>query len=225
MNLTANYNDLTPISYRAQIVDGCKIEDLIWLGETGCRAVTIYCDPPWKFRARSIKGMGRSAERHYATMTAAELAAMRPAIDAIAAKDSVLLMWSTMPHLAQAIALLDAWGFTYKTVAFTWVKIAAETGKPVDGMGFWTRANAEIVLLATRGHPKRQAKDVAQIITARRRGHSVKPPAVRTRIERLLGGPRLELFARQTAPGWIAWGNQIPKEEFRAVVAGEGWIQ
>lgn len=76
-------------------------------------------------------------------------------------------------------------------------------------MGHWTRANAETCLLAVRGHPKRQAKDVHQVIISHVEEHSKKPDEVRERIERLMGGvPRIELFARQKADGWDVWGNE-----------------
>ena len=79
------------------------------------------------------------------------------------------------------------------------------------GLGYWTRANTEACLLATRGHPKRLRADIRQLIVAPRREHSRKPEAIYERIERLVAGPRLELFARQSRPGWTAWGNESTK--------------
>lgn len=210
---TAVNPPLTSAAYVDRISAGCTVQDLLELGATGYRASVIYADPPWTFKTRSNKGKARSAERHYDTMTLTDIADMRGAIDAVAAPDCVLLMWVTMPHLANGLRLVTDWGFTFKTVAFTWVKIS-DAGKPIMGMGFWTRANAEICILATRGKPRRVSNDVAQIITAKRRGHSAKPPSVRNRIERLLDGPKLELFARSKAPGWLAWGNEIPRADF-----------
>jgi N6-adenosine-specific RNA methylase IME4 len=105
---------------------------------------------------------------------------------------------------------MEAWGFTYKTVAFVWVK-TTKAGTPATGMGFWTRSNAEIVLLGTRGHPKRLAKNVGQIILAPRGEHSVKPEEVQDRIEALVPGPYLELFARRARPGWACHGDQLPQ--------------
>ena len=83
-------------------------------------------------------------------------------------------------------------------------------GGLATGMGYWSRANAEICLLAARGAPKRLAMDVHQVVMERRGEHSAKPEEVRRRIERLVGGPYLELFARVQAAGWTAWGNQAP---------------
>jgi MT-A70 len=104
-----------------------------------------------------------------------------------------------------------AWGFDYKTVAFYWVKLNSAAKHDADfftGLGYWTRANPEQCLLATRGKPTRRAKDVRRLIVEKRREHSRKPDSVRERIERLVSGPYLELFGRETKPGWECWGNQ-----------------
>jgi N6-adenosine-specific RNA methylase IME4 len=77
------------------------------------------------------------------------------------------------------------------------------------GLGYWTRANPEQCLLATRGKPSRQAKDVRRLVVEKRREHSRKPDCVRERIERLVAGPYLELFARETKRGWDRWGDQV----------------
>jgi N6-adenosine-specific RNA methylase IME4 len=138
-------------------------------------------------------------------MDAADLKAMTIP----AAEDCVLFMWAIDPMLPQAFELITAWGFTYKTVAFTWAKIN-ESGKDPIGGGYWTRANPEMCLLATRGKPKRLNADVRQLLMAPRREHSRKP-AVHERIERLVGGPYLEMFARQERPGWDAWGNEVER--------------
>jgi len=103
--------------------------------------------------------------------------------------------------------------FTYKTCAFCWLKadpyrLFADDKTPFAGMGYWTRANSEPCLLATRGKPKRLHKDVRQGIIAPRREHSRKPEEVHGRIERLVGGPYLELFARAPRKDWMTWGNQ-----------------
>ena len=109
--------------------------------------------------------------------------------------------------------VMDAWGFTFKTVAFVWVKQCRKSDSIFTGMGYWTRANAEICLLATRGHPKRAARDVKQVILSHIEEHSKKPDEARRRIEALMGDvPRIELFARQVTPGWDVWGNEVASD-------------
>jgi len=147
---------------------------------------------------------------HYDCLSFDNLAAL-PITD-LAARDCVLFLWATDPLLPRALDLITAWGFEYKTVAFYWVKLNASSKVANDyftGLGYWTRANPEQCLLATRGSPKRLARDVRRLVVDRRREHSRKPDTVRDRIERLVQGPYLELFARETKPGWDCWGDQV----------------
>ena len=169
----------------------------------------IYADPPWTFKAYSPKGVtSRSAAAHYDVMEKRDI--QRLPVQRIADEDCVLFLWATFPNLPEAIELIRAWGFTYKTVAFTWVKRNRKSDGWFWGLGFWTRANAEICLLATKGHPKRVSKSVHQVCDARVMEHSRKPPEIRDRIVQLCGDvPRVELFARETADGWDAWGNEV----------------
>ena len=168
----------------------------------------ILADPPWSFRAWSSKGMGRSAEQHYPTMRLEDIKAL-PVSD-LAAGDCVLFLWATFPMLKEALEVIDTWGFTYKTVAFTWVKENRKSPGLFWGLGYWTRANAEVCLLATRGSPKRQSAAVHQVILSPIERHSKKPDAVRERIVALMGDvTRVELFARQETPGWDVWGNEV----------------
>ena len=128
----------------------------------------------------------------------------------LAAPDSALFLWATFPQLPEALRLIKAWGFTYKTVAFVWLKKNKKADSWFYGLGFWTRGNAEICLLATRGHPKRQATNIHQFIISPVEAHSKKPDEARDKIVSLLGDlPRVELFARQTPPGWDVWGNEV----------------
>jgi N6-adenosine-specific RNA methylase IME4 len=167
----------------------------------------ILADPPWRFQTWSKKGEGRSASRHYPTMTAGQIAGLP--VEQLAAAGCALFLWTAWPHLEQALWLIEHWGFTYKTNAFTWAKI--KDGKPQTGTGYWTRANSEVCLLGTRGKPKRIAADVAQLIVEPRREHSRKPDCVHGRIERLVAGPYLELFARARRENWEQWGNELGK--------------
>ena len=171
----------------------------------------IYADPPWRYRVWSKKGAGRSAEAHYPTMSMEAIKAL-PVAD-LAAKDCALFLWLTLPLLYEGWAVMQAWGFVYKTVAFVWVKQNKKADSLFTGMGYWTRANAEVCLLATRGHPKRQDCNVQQIILSHIEEHSKKPAEARRRIELLLGEvPRIELFARQKVPGWDCWGNEVESD-------------
>ena len=165
----------------------------------------IYADPPWRYTQKGLQG---AAEHHYPTMSINELCALPVA--ELAAPDSALFMWATFPQLPEALRLIEAWGFTYKSVAFVWLKKNRKADSWFYGLGFWTRGNAEICLLATRGHPKRQAANVHQFIISPIEAHSKKPDEARDKIVALMGNlPRVELFARQTPPGWDVWGNEV----------------
>ena len=167
----------------------------------------IYADPPWAYRVWSKKGAGRSAEAHYPTMSIEAIKALPVA--GLADRDCALFLWVTFPMLKEAWSVMDAWGFSFKTVAFVWIKQNRKAGGLFTGMGYWTRANAEICLLAARGHPKRQARNVHQVILSPVEAHSKKPDEARRRIVALMGDvPRIELFARQHPEGWDVWGNE-----------------
>lgn len=171
----------------------------------------IYADPPWSYRDKANAGK-RGAGHKYPTMGDLDIEAMGGWVYNLAADDCALAMWATFPRIDAALEVMASWGFKYKTVAFTWVK-TTKTGKPFWGMGNWTRANAEVCLLGIRGRPKRVSAAVHSVITAPVREHSRKPDEARDRLVQLLGDvPRIELFARQRAPGWDAWGNQVPPE-------------
>lgn len=102
---------------------------------------------------------------------------------------------------------MKAWGFKYKTIAFVWSK-QHKSGKDVSNLGRWTMGNVEIVLLGTKGHPKRLSKNIKQLIKAIRTKHSRKPDEVKRRIEALIGGPRIELFARGAEDDWDQFGDE-----------------
>lgn len=109
-----------------------------------------------------------------------------------------------------AFSVIQAWGFQYKTVAFVWIKLNKKSSTLFWGLGYWTRANAEICLLASKGHPKRISKSVHQVVVSHIEQHSKKPDEVRKRIVELTGNlPRIELFARQKSDGWDVWGNEV----------------
>src|SRR5687767_8623962 len=141
----------------------------------------IYADPPWHFRARSEKGESRSAKKHYPVMSLADIAAVP--VSKIAAKNSVLLMWAIDPMLNVAFDVIRAWGFTFKTVAFYWVKKNIKSAGFFTGLGYYTRANPEQCLLATRGAGlKRKDRSVQRLIVSPRGRHSEKPTEAYPRI-------------------------------------------
>ena len=168
----------------------------------------IYADPPWRYEQKSMQG---AAEKHYPTMSIADLCAL-PVAD-IAAADSALFLWATFPQLPAALKLIRAWGFTYKTIAFLWLKKNKRSDSWFYGLGFWTRGNAEICLLATKGHPKRRAANIHQFIISPVQEHSKKPDEARKKIVDLMGDvPRIELFARCYTEGWDVWGNEVESD-------------
>lgn len=211
----------------------------------------IYVDPAWTYDDKAQAG-NRGASCKYELMTEQDMALLP--VEDIAADNCVLFMWATYPKLREALDLGALWGFTYKTVAFTWVKqnqawaalmgwldahlFQRSHGAPGPdgadrigickmiarltpqrwfmGMGRWSRSNAEICLLFVKGNPQRYSADVNQIIDSPRLQHSAKPAEVRDRIERLCGKvPRVELFARTKAPGWVALGYDVDGKDLR----------
>lgn len=174
----------------------------------------ILIDPPWAFKTfNNQKGTTphRGANDHYETMPLYKIAGLP--IPELAARDCALFVWTVDSHMDVVQKLFDIWEFKFKTTAFVWEKQTIN-GLPKIGMGYWTRKQTEVCLLATRGSPRRLSKGVRQLIQAPRREHSRKPDEIYERVEALVGGPYLEMFARQRRPGWDAWGNEVDK--FRA---------
>lgn len=185
----------------------------------------IYADPPWSYNSRMALGKGAkrsSSEDYYSTMTIEDICNLD--VKGISDKDCLLFIWVTMPKLDKVFEVIKAWGFEYKTCAFDWVKrnkiFNEERNKKRNGIddfmgqGRWTRQNAELCLLATKGKPKRISAKVRQIIYQPLTKHSEKPPIVRNEILELVGDlPRIELFARQEVEGWDCWGNEIKTKE------------
>lgn len=189
----------------------------------------ILADPPWAFQTwwsgrsnklpspkKKFSYPSRASKPAYEVMREEELNAL-PVAD-LAAEDCVLFLWTCWPILPWSLRTIEAWGFEYKTCGFCWVKAHAkqidmfrDDIEPHMTLGYWTRANSEVCLLATRGDPKRNSTDVRQAIIEPRREHSRKPDQIHERIERLVSGPYLELFARQSRPGWDTWGNETTK--------------
>lgn len=173
----------------------------------------IYADPPWSYKdKRASKKMSGGAITHYKTMTIEEIEKMKNVIQNITKEDCILFIWATFPNLKEALKIIETWGFTYKTLGFSWIKTNKNNGKPFFGIGFYTKSNCEVCLLATKGKPSnlKVSNYVSSCIISERREHSRKPDETRKRIEQLVGQvPKIELFARQEAKGWDCWGNEI----------------
>jgi N6-adenosine-specific RNA methylase IME4 len=182
----------------------------------------IYADPPWRYDDKLDSGR----RLKYPTMDESAIASLP--IPSLAAADCALFMWATWPKLREALYVMSAWEFELKTCAFVWVKTQRRNAfrslsfwdrdeltlsNLFVGMGRWTRSNSEFVLLGVKGSPRRASADVRQIIVAPIGRHSAKPAETRERIVRLMGDlPRVELFAREKAEGWAAWGNEVSSD-------------
>lgn len=165
----------------------------------------IYADPPWRYQDRKCNG---ACEFHYETMNLKDICKLP--IKDIADKDCVLFLWTTYPMLQEAMELIAAWGFKYKTIGFQWVKQNKSGNGFFFGLGRWTRGNTECCLIAVKGKPKRKNNSVGQLIVSPIQAHSQKPDEARKKIVDLMGDiPRIELFARQYAEGWDCWGNEV----------------
>ncbi|MEM9149117.1 MAG: MT-A70 family methyltransferase [Cyanobacteria bacterium P01_F01_bin.3] len=170
----------------------------------------IYADPAWQYRDKAQSGK-RGAEFKYDCLPLEAL--MQLPVVNIAADDCLLAMWWVAPMPMEALRLVEAWGFEFKTMkGFTWRKVTVN-GKDHFGMGSYTRANSEDCLFAVKGKPERKSAAVRQLISAQVREHSRKPDEARDALVELMGDvPRIELFARQHALGWDVWGNEAPEQ-------------
>lgn len=156
----------------------------------------IYADPPWRYEHTQTES--RAIENQYPTMSLDEI----KALEVPAADNCVLFLWATSPKLAEAMEVIQAWGFTYRTCA-VW-------DKEVLGMGYYFRQQHELLLVATLGEPGAppESARISSVIRSRRRSHSVKPAMVYEIIEGMYPYKnKLELFARITRPGWTRWGG------------------
>lgn len=165
----------------------------------------VYADPPWDYKGQLQHAGPRSrdtggAVKHYPTVTLDMLCGLD--VPRITAADSLLFMWSSSPHLDQAIALGKAWGFEWATVAFVWDKQRVNPG-------FYTMSQCELCLVFKHGRipAPRGVRNVRQLVSVERGAHSRKPDEVRRRIDAMFPSARkIELFARARTEGWTAWG-------------------
>jgi N6-adenosine-specific RNA methylase IME4 len=173
----------------------------------------IYADPPWYYHNYADKTATRWVGNKYPVMSVDDICNLP--VSGIADDDSILFLWATPPCLPEALKVITAWGFDYKTIGFVWVKKNKVADSLFWGMGYWTRSNSEICLIATKGTPKRINASVHQIVEAPVGEHSRKPDIVRKKIVDLVGDlDRIELFARKRedmkyTDGWIFWGNEV----------------
>lgn len=176
----------------------------------------ILSDCPWQYNDKSVAGK-RGADFKYDTISTKDLMHMR--IGDLGAENSAHFMWVTGPFMLEGIRLLQAWGWKYKGIAFNWVKLNKKNGKPFMGMGHYTRACSEYVLLGTRGKLKVQSHSVHSVVMSPVREHSAKPPEVREKIVELFGDvPRLEIFARDRCKGWEQTGLELDDVDIREFI-------
>ena len=167
----------------------------------------IYADPPWKYNERKNAATKFGRGTPYPTMTTDDICALD--IPAIAADNCALALWATGPRIPDAMRVIDAWGFRYCTILFTWAKIS-KSGAYRLLPGYYTGSNAEICFLGARGSVPVDDKSVRQIIAAPLERHSKKPAEAYDRLDRLWpDAKRIELFARDARDGWHAWGNEL----------------
>lgn len=167
----------------------------------------IYADPPWSYNDK-LNLQNEGASLHYKTLSLEELKSLD--INSICDKDCILFLWVTRPMMPVAIELVKAWGFKYKTIAFTWVKTNPKSKTYFKGIGRWVMGCTESVILATKGKPQRVVKNIHELVVSSRSKHSKKPNEVRELIVKLMGDKsRIELFAREKVEGWDSWGNEI----------------
>ena len=167
----------------------------------------IYADPPWQYASKIYRG---NADEHYEVMSVEDICNL-PVKD-IANKDCILFLWITYPKIREALSVVEGWGFEYKTIGVQWIEQNKSGDGYFFGLGRWTRGNSEACIIATRGTIHRENAGISQLIVPPIQEHSRKPAIVRDKIVELVGDrPRIELFSRETSPGWDVWGNETTK--------------
>jgi N6-adenosine-specific RNA methylase IME4 len=193
---------------RARTAVGGSVADLHALIASGFRAGAMLIDPPWRFKTYGGEHCSRAVTEHYDTMALDEIKALP--IRQLAAEDCAFFIWVTWPFMPIWHEVLKAWAVTYHGLGLDWIKTNTDGESLHWGNGYATRQNPEPCILAKVGAPLRLAADVHSVIMAPVGEHSEKPEEAARRIERLYGGPYLELFARRPRDGWTTWGNELP---------------
>ncbi len=173
----------------------------------------IYADPPWSYRDKRNKHprLCGGAAAHYNTMPIEDIKNLP--IKKLADTNCILFLWATFPNLQEALDVIKAWGFKYKTLGSSWIKTNKNNGKPFFGIGYYTKSNCKVCLIGVKGKPKVISNYVSSVIISPREKHSKKPDIVRKKIVELMGNiPRIELFARQKTEGWDVWGNEVESD-------------
>lgn len=175
--------------------------------EGGFRVALI--DPPWQWKTwgGDLGTPHRGAHDHYGVMPMEKIAEIP--VGSVMAANSAMFMWYSGNHVEDALALGRGWGFEFvRSEVFVWIK-ANEGFQPRPSMGYYSRNGAELCMLFKRGSPKVQDHGVDQVIFCKRGPHSAKPERQYEAIERMFEPPYLEIFARNTRPGWSSFGNQV----------------
>ena len=170
----------------------------------------ILGDPAWSYRDKRDKHprLCGGASVHYNTMTVEDIKNLP--VNKIADKNCMLFLWVTFPNLREGLEVMKAWGFDYRTLGFSWIKLNKKNKKPFFGIGYYTKSNCEVCLIGVKGKPIVASNFVSSVVMTVREKHSKKPDIVRDKIVQLCGDlPRIELFARERADGWDSWGFEI----------------
>lgn len=186
---------------KEKVVSVEKTGQVFALADFGEKFRCIYADPPWKYGNQATRA---STDNHYPTMTVEEIAALP--VSQMVEDKAVLFLWTTNGFLRESFDVIDAWGFEFKST-MVWVK-------PQMGIGNYVRNAHEFLMIGSRGGMRTDGKSQISWIESRRGKHSKKPQEFRQVIENMAPGPRLELFARETSPGWCVWGNEVESTLF-----------
>lgn len=172
----------------------------------------IYADPPWSYSDKRGGDKGKAhggATAHYGTMSINDIKELD--VKSIADDDCMLFIWVTFPLLQEGLDTIKAWGFKFKTLGFSWIKTNKKSGTPFFGIGWYTKSNCEVCLIATKGKLFKVSNKVSSVLIEPIDGHSRKPNEARKRIVEFAGDvPRIELFCRDSPEGWDTWGNESP---------------
>lgn len=168
----------------------------------------IYADPPWSYNRNVGEGI---ASEEYKTMSLEDIKDYLNTMKITPKKDSILFLWVTFPLLKEGLEVMDAWGFTYKTCGFNWIKLN-KNKTPFFGIGHYTKSNSELCLIGIKGKGLMILDNtISQIVMTEKDKHSAKPDIVPELIVKLVGDKKMkgELFGRKKRDGWIVYGDEV----------------